>query len=196
MALSCYDEALAIPTEKAQKIAVRTQQIIAEEIGVTDTIDPVAGSYYVEWLTGELEQRAVEEMRKIEEMGGAVEAIESGYYHKAILDEAYRWEQDVNNGERVVVGVNKYRDAEEPEPEYFKVDQTMAERQREKLVRLRDERDSDAAERALSRLREAAEGEENLMPAIIEAVHCYSTLGEICGAMRAVFGEFKALAAI
>ena len=94
MALSCYDEALAIPTEKAQKIAVRTQQIIAEEIGVTDTIDPMAGSYYLEWLTDELERRAVEEMERIEKMGGAVEAIESGYYHKAILDEAYKWEQD------------------------------------------------------------------------------------------------------
>ena len=98
MALSCYDEALAIPTEKAQKIAVRTQQIIAEEIGVTDTIDPMAGSYYVEWLTNELERRAVEEMEKIEKMGGAVEAIDSGYYHKAILDEAYKWEQDGQRG--------------------------------------------------------------------------------------------------
>ena len=196
MALSCYDEALAIPTEKAQKIAVRTQQIIAEEIGVTDTIDPIAGSYYVEWLTDELERRAVEEMEKIEQMGGAVEAIESGYYHTSILDEAYKWEQAVNEGERVVVGVNKYRDDDEPEPEYFKVDQTMANRQRAKLEKLRDERDSAAAEKALARLREAAESDENTMPAIIEAVHAYCTLGEICGTMREVFGEYKALAAI
>jgi methylmalonyl-CoA mutase, N-terminal domain len=196
MALSCYDEALAIPTEKAQKIAVRTQQIIAEEIGVTDTIDPVAGSYYVEWLTNELERRAGEEMEKIEQLGGAVEAIDSGYYHKAILDEAYRWEQQVNEGERVVVGVNKYRDEEEPAPEYFRVDQTMAERQREKLERLRDERDSAAAEQALERLRAAAEGDQNLMPAISDAVHAYCTLGEISGTMREVFGEYKALAAI
>jgi methylmalonyl-CoA mutase N-terminal domain/subunit len=196
MALSCYDEALAIPTEKAQKIAVRTQQIVAEEIGVTDTIDPMAGSYYVEWLTGELERRAVEEMEKIEKMGGAVEAIDSGYYHKAILDEAYQWEQDLNSGERVVVGVNKYRDDEEPEPDYFRVDPTLAERQREKLERLRAERDSGAADAALAKLRTAAEGDANLMPAIIEAVHAYCTLGEICGAMRSVFGEYKALAAI
>jgi methylmalonyl-CoA mutase N-terminal domain/subunit len=196
MALSCYDEALAIPTEKAQKIAVRTQQIIAEEIGVTDTIDPIAGSYYVEWLTDELERRAAEEMKKVEQMGGAVEAIDTGYYHKAILDEAYRWEQEVNEGERVVVGVNKYRDEDEPTPEYFRVDQTMADRQREKLERLRDERDSAAADQALGRLRAAAEGEENLMPAIIEAVHAYCTLGEISGTMREVFGEYKALAAI
>jgi methylmalonyl-CoA mutase, N-terminal domain len=196
MALSCYDEALAIPTEKAQKIAVRTQQIIAEEIGITDTIDPMAGSYYLEWLTDELERRAVEEMEKIEEMGGAVEAIDSGYYHKAILDEAYKWEQDLNEGERVVVGVNKYRDDVEPQPDYFKVDPTMAEQQRRKLERLRDERDSATAEKALARLRAAANGDENMMPAIIEAVHAYCTLGEISGAMREVFGEYKALAAI
>jgi methylmalonyl-CoA mutase N-terminal domain/subunit len=196
MALSCYDEALAIPTEKAQRIAVRTQQIIAEEIGVTETIDPMAGSYYLEWLTSELERRAVEEMDKVEKLGGAVEAIDSGYYQNAILDEAYRWEQAVNDGERVVVGVNKYRDDQEPDPEYFKVDQTMAERQRTKLERLRDERDSASAEQALERLRNASAGDENLMPAIIEAVHAYCTLGEICGAMRGVFGEYKALAAI
>jgi methylmalonyl-CoA mutase N-terminal domain/subunit len=196
MALSCYDEALAIPTEKAQKIAVRTQQIIAEEIGVTDTIDPMAGSYYVEWLTEELERRAVEEMEKIDEMGGAVEAIDSGYYHKAILDEAYKWEQDVNAGERVVVGVNRYRDDDEPHPEYFKVDQTMAERQREKLEKLRAERDEAAVQRTLAGLRAASEGDQNLMPAIIEAVHAYCTLGEICGEMKGVFGEYKALAAI
>jgi methylmalonyl-CoA mutase N-terminal domain/subunit len=196
MALSCYDEALAIPTEKAQKIAVRTQQIIAEEIGVTDTIDPVAGSYYVEWLTGELERRAVEEMEKIEKMGGAVEAIDSGYYHKAILDEAYKWEQELNEGERVVVGVNKYREEDEPQPEYFRVDESLAKRQIEKLEKLRAERDSAAAEKALDSLRAAAEGDQNLMPAIIESVHAYCTLGEICGAMKAVFGEYKALATI
>ena len=116
----------------------------------TDTIDPLAGSYYVEWLTNELQTRAVEEMEKIEKMGGAVEAIESGYYHKAILDEAYKWEQDVNTGERVVVGVNKYRDDDEPEPEYFKVDPSLADMQRAKLEKLRDERDSAAAEKALA----------------------------------------------
>jgi methylmalonyl-CoA mutase N-terminal domain/subunit len=196
MALSCYDEALAIPTEKAQKIAVRTQQIVAEEIGITDTIDPMAGSYYLEWLTGELERRAVEEMDKIEQMGGAVEAIDSGYYHKAILDEAYKWEQDVGEGERVVVGVNKYRDDDEPQPEYFRVDPALAERQRKKLEQLRDERDTAASERALAGLRAAAEGDANLMPAIIEAVHAYCTLGEISGTMKGVFGEYKALATI
>jgi methylmalonyl-CoA mutase N-terminal domain/subunit len=197
MALSCYDEALAIPTEKAQKIAVRTQQIVAEEIGVTDTIDPMAGSYYLEWLTDELERRAVEEMEKIEKMGGAVEAIDSGYYHKAILDEAYKWEQDVNDGERVVVGVNKYRDDDEPEPEYFRVDKSLAERQRRKLDELRGKRDQAAVGEKLAALRAACESDSaKLMPAIIEAVHAYCTLGEICGEMKSVFGEYKALATI
>jgi methylmalonyl-CoA mutase N-terminal domain/subunit len=196
MALSCYDEALAIPTEKAQKIAIRTQQIVQEEIGVTDTVDPLAGSYYLEWLTNELERRAVEEMDKIEKMGGAVEAIESGYYHKAILDEAYKWEQALLSGDRVVVGVNKYRDEDEPEPEYFRVDSSLAGMQREKLDKLRDERDSAAVEKALANLRAVAEGDQNMMPAIIDAVHAYCTLGEICGAMKGVFGEYKALAAI
>src|SRR4051794_21307901 len=145
MALSCYDEALAIPTEKAQKIAVRPHQIIAEEIDITETIDPMAGSYYLQWLTDELERRSVEEMEKIEKMGGAVDAIDAGYYHKAILDEAYAWEQDLNEGERVVVGVNKYRDDDEPNPEYFRVDPSLAAQQREKLERLRSDRDSAAA---------------------------------------------------
>jgi methylmalonyl-CoA mutase N-terminal domain/subunit len=197
MALSCYDEALAIPTEKAQKIAVRTQQIVAEEIGVTDTIDPMAGSYYLEWLTSELERRAVEEMEKVEKMGGAVEAIESGYYQHAILDEAYKWEQDVNSGERVVVGVNKHRDEDEPQADYFRVDPSLAAAQREKLEKLRGERDGAAAEQKLAALRAACESDrDNLMPAIIEAVHAYCTLGEICGSMKAAFGEYKALAAI
>src|SRR5439155_20783368 len=111
--------------------------------------DPMAGSYYLEWLTDELERRAVEEMDKIEKMGAAVEAIDSGYYQKAILDEAYKWEQDVNDGERVVVGVNKYRDEHEPHPEYFRVDETLADLQRAKLEKLRDERDSAASEQKL-----------------------------------------------
>src|SRR4029079_19693527 len=148
------------------------------------------------WPPDELARGGVEEMEKIEKMGGAVEAIESGYYHKAILDEAYAWEQAVNEGERVAVGVNKYREEQEPQPEYFRVDPSLAKAQVDKLERLRSERDSATAEAALARLRTAAEGGENMMPAIIEAVHSYCTLGEICGAMRAVFGEYKALAAI
>ena len=196
MALSCYDEALAIPTEKAQRIAVRTQQIIAEEIGVTDTVDPMAGSYYLEWLTDELERRrgrgdGQDRGDGRRRRGDRLRLLPQGDPRRGL-----QWEQDVNEGERVVVGVNKYRDDDEPQPEYFRVDPTLAERQREKLEKLRDERDTAAAERALAGLRAAAEGDENLMPAIIEAVHAYCTLGEICGTMQGVFGEYKALAAI
>ncbi len=196
MALSCFDEAFAIPTEKAQTIAVRTQQIIADEIGVTDTVDPVGGSYYVEWLTDELERRAVEEMKKIEKLGGAVEAVESGYYNEAILDEACRWEKQVTDGERVVVGVNKYRDENDPQAEYFKVDPSLAEAQKQKLEKLRDERDNAAVDAVLAKLRKTVEGNENVMPVMLEAIHAYATLGEVCGTMKEVFGEFSSPAKV
>jgi methylmalonyl-CoA mutase N-terminal domain/subunit len=199
MALSCYDEALAIPTEKAQTIAVRTQQIIAEEIGVTDTVDPMAGSYYVEHLTSELEQRAWAELDKIEkEIGGAVAAIESGYYQRCIQEESYKFEKAVESGERVVVGVNKYRDeGEEPHP-FFRADNPALEKaQVAKLNKQRGSREGAAVETSLKTLRAAAEdGKADLMPPILEAVRAYATLGEICGVMREVFGEYRALAIV
>jgi methylmalonyl-CoA mutase N-terminal domain/subunit len=199
MALSCYDEALAIPTEKAQQIAVRTQQIIAEEVGVTDTVDPLAGSYYVEHLTNELELRAWVELDKIEkEIGGAVRAIEGGYYQRSIQEESYRFEREVESGERVVVGVNKYRtEGEEPTP-FFRVDNAALEKtQVDKLNALRARRDDAAARAAVERLRAAAmEEKADLMPPILEAVRAYATLGEICGVMREVFGEYHALAIV
>jgi methylmalonyl-CoA mutase N-terminal domain/subunit len=199
MALSCYDEALAIPTERAQQIAVRTQQIIAEEIGVTDTVDPLGGSYYVEHLTNELELLAWRELDKIEkEIGGAVAAIESGYYARCIQEESYRFEREVESGERVVIGVNKYRTEEETPTEFFRVDNSaLARAQVEKLNALRARRDAGAVERALAVLRTAA-GDENadLMPPVLDAVRAYATLGEICGVMREVFGEYRALAVV
>ena len=199
MALSCYDEALAIPTEKAQQIAVRTQQIIAEEIGVTDTVDPLAGSYYVEHLTNELELRAWAELEKIEkEIGGAVAAIETGYYQRCIQEESYKFEKAVESGERVVVGVNKYRDeGEEPHP-FFRADNPALERaQVAKLEALRAHREAAAVESSLAGLRAAAEDvKTDLMPPIIDAVRAYATLGEICGVMRDVFGEYRALAIV
>ena len=199
MALSCYDEALAIPTEKAQQIAVRTQQIIAEEIGVTDTVDPLAGSYYVEHLTNELELRAWAELEKIEkEIGGAVAAIETGYYQGCIQEESYKFEKAVESGERVVVGVNKYRDeGEQPHP-FFRADNPALERaQVAKLEALRAHREAAAVESSLAGLRAAAEdGKTDLMPPIIDAVRAYATLGEICGVMRDVFGEYRALAIV
>ena len=159
MALSCYDEALAIPTEKAQKIAVRTQQILAEEIGVTDTVDPLAGSYYVEWLTDELERRAVEEMEEVERMGGAVEAIESGYYHKAILDEAYRRSRRSSRASASSWASTSTATTRSREPEYFRVDPRSPAARSRSSTRLRAERDGAAAEQALQALR-AARGRE------------------------------------
>jgi methylmalonyl-CoA mutase N-terminal domain/subunit len=199
MALSCYDEALAIPTEKAQQIAVRTQQIIAEEIGVTSTVDPLAGSYYVEHLTNELEERAWKELDHIEkEIGGAVKAIETGYYQRCIQEESYRYEREVESGERIVVGVNKYQtEGEEPTP-FFRVDnRALEDEQKRKLEELRARRDETAATRTVTALREAAADDSaDLMPPILEAVRAYATLGEICGAMREVFGEYRALAIV
>ena len=199
MALSCYDEALAIPTEKAQQIAVRTQQIIAEEIGVTNTVDPIAGSYYVEHLTNELERLAWEELEKIEkEVGGAVAAIEGGYYQRAIQEQSYKFEREIESGERVVVGVNKYRSEDEEPTPFFRADNAGLEKtQVAALNRLRGKRDAAAVELALASLREAA-GDEgaDLMPPIIGAVRVYATLGEISGVLRDVFGEYRALAIV
>jgi methylmalonyl-CoA mutase, N-terminal domain len=199
MALSCYDEALAIPTEKAQQVAVRTQQIIAEEVGVTDTVDPLAGSYYVEHLTDELERRAYEELEKIQnEIGGAVAAIESGYYQRCIQEESYKFERQVESGERVVVGVNKYRnEGEEPTP-FFKVDNAALEKEQvTKLAGQRARRDDVAVQASLAGLRQAAEDDStDLMPPILGAVRVYATLGEICGVMREVFGEYRAPAIV
>ncbi len=191
LALSCYDEALAIPTEEAQRMAVRTQQIIAHETGVADTIDPFAGSYYVEWLTSELERKAEEYLNRIEDMGGAVAAIESGYMQTEIHEAAVRQQQEIESGKRVVVGVNRFRtDDEEPKP-IFRPNPEAVKEQRARLERVRRERDPERVKAALARLREACRDENvNLMPPILEAVKAYATLGEICDEMRAVFGEY------
>jgi methylmalonyl-CoA mutase N-terminal domain/subunit len=194
LALSCYDEALALPTQKAQRIAVRTQQIIGEEIGVTSTVDPLAGSYYVEWLTDELERRAQAVLAEVEQRGGAVACIESGW----MQDEAYRAEQAVVRGEKTVVGVNKYTETEEAQqPIIFRPDERARDEQLAHLRHHRESRDAAAVQSALAALRAAA-GEEgaDLMPPILDAVRAYATLGEICGAMREVFGEYRAPATI
>ena len=198
LALSCYDEALALPTQKAQRIAVRTQQIIAEEIGVTNTVDPMAGSYYVEWLTDELERRAGEILDEVERRGGAVACIESGWMQQQIQDEAYKAEQAVVSGEKVVVGVNKYTETEEAQQHIiFRPDERAAAEQLSHLSHHRTARDSSAVADALAALRRAAEDEQaDLMPPILDAVRVYATLGEICGAMREVFGEYRAPATI
>ena len=191
MALSCYDEALAIPTTEAQRIALRTQQIIAHESGVTDTVDPFGGSYYVEWLTDEIEKRANEYIDRVEDMGGSVAAIESGYMQAEIQEAAVRQQQEIESGDRVVVGVNRFRSDEEPEPVIFRMNTEVAHSQVERLRRVRAERDTAAAEASLRRLRDVASGEDNLMPAILDAVRAYATLGEICGELRAAWGEYR-----
>ncbi|MHB8514204.1 MAG: acyl-CoA mutase large subunit family protein [Dehalococcoidia bacterium] len=191
MALSCYDEALAIPTEDAQRIALRTQQIIAHETGVTDTADPFGGSYYVEALTGEIERKAQEYIDRVEDIGGAVAAIEAGYVQAEIQEAAVRQQREIESGERVVVGVNKFRAGEGREPTIFRVNSEISRGQVERLRRVRAERDGAAAAAALRRLNAAARGSDNLMPAILDAVRAYATLGEICGELRQTWGEYR-----
>jgi methylmalonyl-CoA mutase N-terminal domain/subunit len=192
LALSCYDEAIAIPTEHAQTLAVRTQQILAEEIGVTDTADPLGGSWFVESLTDDLERRAWELLAEVEQLGGAVAAVETGFYQRAIDEEAYRAEMSLESGERVVVGVNRYREGVDPEPSFFEVDPALSASQIARLGGVRTARDAMAVEATLAALRADCErAEVNALPAIIDAVRARATLGEICGAMRSVFGEYK-----
>jgi methylmalonyl-CoA mutase N-terminal domain/subunit len=192
LALSCYDEAIAIPTEHAQTLAVRTQQILAEEISVTDTADPLGGSWYVERLTDDLERAAWELLAEVERIGGAVAAVETGFYQGAIDEEAYRAEMALESGERVVVGVNRYREGDDPEPASFQVDPELAAGQIARLAAVRAKRNADAVEDALRALREDCERPDvNSLPAIVTAVRARATLGEICGAMRDVFGEYK-----
>jgi methylmalonyl-CoA mutase N-terminal domain/subunit len=191
MALSCFDEAIAIPTQHAQTLAVRTQQMLQHEFGITEVADPLGGSWHVERLTDALEADARRLIAEIEELGGAVAAIEAGFYQQTIADEAYAREQRLASGEDVVVGVNAFADAETPQPERFDVPAGLAEDQRRALAELRAHRDGAAAEAALAELETAARGEGSVMPAVLEAVRADATLGEICGALRAVYGEYR-----
>jgi methylmalonyl-CoA mutase, N-terminal domain len=191
MALSCFDEAIAIPTEHAQTLAVRTQQMLQHEFGITRVADPLGGSWYVERVTDDLEAEAGRLIAHIDELGGAVAAIEAGFYQQTIADEAYARERRIAAGEDVVVGVNRYADAAAPLPERFDVPADLASGQRAALERLRAERDQTAVDHALGRLADTAAGEENAMPAIVAAVEAEATLGEICGALRQVFGDYR-----
>jgi methylmalonyl-CoA mutase N-terminal domain/subunit len=191
MALSCFDEAIAIPTEHAQTLAVRTQQMLQHEFGITKAADPLGGSWYVERLTDELESEARRLIEHIDELGGAVAAIESGFYQQVIADEAYERERRIASGEDVVVGVNRYADEAARLPERFDVPADVASDQRERLAALRAERDQPAVDAALTRLVAVAGGEDNAMPAIVDAVDAEASLGEICGALRQVFGDYR-----
>jgi len=187
-----WDEALGLPTEQAVRVALRTQQIIAHESGVTNTVDPLGGSYFLEHLTADIERAVWEYLERIQEMGGAVRAIELGFIQREIEDAAYRYQREVESGLRTVVGVNAFVVPEETRSyQALEVDPQVARTQKEKLEKIRRQRDQRAVERALERLREAAAGEENLMEPIIEAVKAYATLGEICGVLRGVFGEYR-----
>jgi methylmalonyl-CoA mutase N-terminal domain/subunit len=185
-----YDEALSLPTEAAAKIALRTQQVIAFESGVTDTVDPLAGSYFVETLTDEVEAAAQLYIDKIDAMGGSVNAIENEYIQNEIADAAYRYQVEVEEATRVIVGVNKFTQEQEGITEVFTIDESIRTIQTEKINKLKLERDNIAVEKALKNLREAAKGTENLMPYILIAVEAYSTLGEIADTLRNVFGEY------
>lgn len=185
-----YDEALSLPTETAAKIALRTQQIIAFESGVTETVDPLAGSYFIETLTDEIEAAAQLYIDKIDAMGGSVNAIENGYIQNEIADASYRYQVEVENGSRTIVGVNKFTQEQEGIIEAFAIDESIRSIQTEKLNRLKAERDGAAVEKALTNLVAAAKGKENLMPLIIIAVEAYATLGEVADALRSVFGEY------
>jgi len=185
------DEALALPSEKSVRTALRTQQIVAHESGVTDTIDPLAGSYFVEAKTDEIEKKAMEYIEKIDEIGGAPKAIDIGYIQKEIMDAAYRYQKSIESGEQIVVGMNKFQAEEEPVKDLLKVDPKVGEMQVEKINKLKSERNNDEVESKLKALRNACESDENVMPYIIDAVKEYATLGEICGVMREVFGEYE-----
>ncbi|MBT9172916.1 MAG: Methylmalonyl-CoA mutase [Syntrophomonadaceae bacterium] len=185
------DEALALPSEQSVLIALRTQQVIGYEIGVTDTVDPLGGSYYIESLTNKIEEDVWDYINKIDELGGAVRAIEKGFMQREIQRSAYAYQRQIESGERVVIGVNKFQMETERPKDLLKVNPAVAERQVEKLRNLLESRNQRMVSEALQNLRNTAQTNENLMPAIIRAVSVYATLGEICGILREVFGEYQ-----
>jgi methylmalonyl-CoA mutase N-terminal domain/subunit len=185
------DEALALPSEKAVRIALRTQQIIAEETGVTNTIDPLGGSYYIEWLTTKMEEETYKYFDKVEQLGGVIPAIEKGFFQREIAESAYRYQKEIDEKQRIIVGVNRYTLDEELAIPLLKMDEKGEERQVKRLQKLRKERDATKVQHNLEALRRAAAGDENLMPFILKCVHSYATLGETCGVLREVFGEYK-----
>jgi len=196
LALSCYDEALALPTEQAQRIAVRTQQVIAYESGVGDAIDALGGSYYIESLTNELEKMAWDYLAKIEDMGGSIAAIETGYVQREIQEASYAYQRAIDDGQKVIVGVNKFVESGEERQPIFRLDPASEKAQIERLNKVRGERDGAAVKAALWRLAEACGNGENLMHPIVEAVKTYASVGEICGTMRGVFGEYTPATAV
>ena len=185
------DEALALPSEKAVRIALRTQQIIAEESGVDNTVDPLGGSYYIEWLTNTMEEETYRYFDRVESLGGVIPAIEKGFFQREIAESAYRYQKEIDDNQRTIVGVNRYQLDEEPSIPILKMDEKGEERQIKRLQKLRTERNNTSTQHHLQSLKKAAQGTENLMPYILNCVHSYATLGETCQVLRDVFGEYK-----
>jgi methylmalonyl-CoA mutase N-terminal domain/subunit len=186
-----FDEALALPTEHAAKLALRTQQIIGLETGVTAVADPLGGAYFVEALTNEIEERATAYLKTIDVMGGAVAAIEAGFYQDEIHEAAFRIQQGIESGDRTVVGVNRFVDAEERPLELLRIGQEEVARQVERVRELRASRDAEAVARALAAVEDAARGTANLLPPMREALRSRATLGEVSDVLRSVFGEYR-----
>jgi methylmalonyl-CoA mutase N-terminal domain/subunit len=185
-----FDEALALPSEHAAHVALRTQQIIAAEAGTTETADPLGGSYYIESLTDELEARAWELIERVDEAGGAVAAVESGFVQEEIERAAFHYQQQVESGERIIVGVNRYREDEAERIELLRIDPAAERRQLERTARVRAERNADEAAAAIAAVRETARGEANLLPTMREALRARCTVGEICEALREEWGMY------
>jgi methylmalonyl-CoA mutase N-terminal domain/subunit len=185
------DEAYCTPTEQAVEVALRTQQIIAHETGVADTIDPLGGSYYVESLTKSIETKVLRYLEEVESRGGAVKAIEQHYFQEEIAEASYRLHKEIQSGERVVVGVNEYRAQEDAPIEIFRPPRDTAEKQELRLIRIRENRNDSKVTGLLKEIERVAEGDENMIPVLIEAVKNYVTLGEICDVLRNVYGEYE-----
>jgi len=187
---NAMDEALALPTEEAAKLAVRTQQILALETGVANVADPLGGSYYVEWLTDEVERRAWKLIDEIEAQGGVIKCIENGWFQRQIADSAYRYQRSLENKSRLLVGVNCFREEEKVKVPIFRIDPRIEQSQVERVRRLRATRDNKAVERKLEELKQAAQSKLNLVPYVVECVRASATLGEIVGSLKEVFGEY------
>jgi len=196
LAVCSYDEAMALPTEESVRLSLRTQQIIAHESGLTETVDPLGGSYYIENLTNEIERRASEYIAKIDQLGGAVKAIEKGYIQQEIQESSYRHQKEIESGKRVLVGVNKFQVHEPPLKGLLRVDPKVREVQMKRLAELRASRDQKRVEATLKELKKMAQGNGNLMAPILEGVRAYCTLGEICDVLRGVFGEYEPIVTV
>jgi len=186
-----FDEALCLPTEKAAKISLRTQQIIANESGAADTVDPLAGSYYVEWLTNKMEEEAEIYFGKIEALGGVIPAIKANFFQKEIANSSYKYQREIESKDRIIVGVNDLQLREPCATPLLKIDEKVAEEQIELLRLLRDQRNNEEVQEKLEKLKQAAKGSENLMPYIMDAIREYASIGEIMAILKEVFGEYR-----